>query len=114
MVREKYRYVVFSAHTGKALSSYDIYKSIEKYASASMSDWEYAMTIPKLKVAEYYPTMRIGIVKVLLSGLPNIRKLLTSPLKIKEESVMFSVIKVSGIIKKAKQWIIETEKKKKN
>ncbi|KAH9386743.1 ribonuclease P/MRP protein subunit POP5 [Nematocida major] len=107
MVREKYRYIVFRIKGGKAISAADLEKAIQDSASSNLSDWDYAMTAPKMKVVEYYPVLEIGIVKVLLSGVSHMHEMLKSPLSIRDVQFSATAEKTSGIIKKAKKWILK-------
>ncbi|EHY66235.1 hypothetical protein NERG_00931 [Nematocida ausubeli] len=110
MVREKFRYIVFTTKYNKELVPADIYKGIANSANEILSDWDYAMTMPKLKIVEYYSHLGMGIVKVFLSGVESIHKIFSQVIEVNGLITQLHIVKVSGIIKKAKKWIINNQK----
>lgn len=115
MVREKYRYVVFRLEctTGRRgpVSQKDIENAVRDYANRLLDDWEYAYSIPKLRVVEFYPSISLGIIKVPLSGYSSLKKVLPLIRAVGVSGCRISHAKTSGIIKKAKQWMLHHTKK---
>lgn len=113
MVLEKKRYIVFTTSGKDYINTKEIEKGIVKKANLELDDWEYSMSIPKMKVVEYYPALRIGIAKVLLSGVESIKRLFEQPVELDRSILFIKIVKISGIIKKAKKWIVEQNAKEK-
>ncbi|KAI5189401.1 hypothetical protein NEMIN01_0464 [Nematocida minor] len=109
MVLEKKRYIVFTTNSSAVFTTQDVRKGIVNLANSELTDWEYALTVPKLKVVEYYPALRIGIAKVILSGVANIQKIFEKTVSVNESNLSVKVVRISGIIKKAKKWIAKTQ-----
>ncbi|EIJ88889.1 hypothetical protein NEPAR06_0589 [Nematocida parisii] len=109
MVREKFRYIVFTTHYNTAITPAIIHKGIHNSANSILSDWEYAMTMPKLKIAEYYPHLGIGIIKVFLSGVESIQKIFRQMIEVNDLIIRCEIIRTTGIIRKAKKWILKNK-----
>ncbi|KAI5181221.1 ribonuclease P/MRP protein subunit POP5 [Nematocida sp. AWRm80] len=116
MVREKYRYVVIRVTTTNKgpFNTNQLLKEIIETATNYLTDHQFSITIPKLIIADYWPYNRIVILKILRSGIPHISSLLEQIATVSNVSCTIKHIYTSGIIKKAKQWVIRTEKRNRN
>jgi len=115
MVREKYRYIVCQIENVREpsiISEKSLYRALQSCADAVLTDWEYAAVFPKTKMAEYFPYNRLGIFKVPLIGKRAAIRALEEIREIDNFACSVRPIKTSGIIKKARKWIIENIHKK--
>lgn len=111
MVRVKHRYVVLSlgAHSARELNitTEDIFLAVRSLSKSMLDDWEYADVVPGLRVAEYYPYTRVAIVKVASAGLAPLLRVIKHLTSIRDYPCTPEIVKVTGIIKKAKQWLVK-------
>ncbi|OAG30168.1 ribonuclease P/MRP protein subunit POP5 [Nematocida displodere] len=117
MVREKFRYVVFrlecldnEAPVSRSVSEKELFFQLKDQAARVLGDWEYAESVPKMKLALFYPVTGIGVVKVPSSGKEAFYRVLQSISAVGGRQCKLSPLKASGIIKKAKRWIVRSLK----
>ncbi|KAI5185132.1 ribonuclease P/MRP protein subunit POP5 [Nematocida homosporus] len=114
MVREKYRYIVLKISTPSNrpllnLSAKPLLHAIERAAAANLNDWDYAYTIPRLQVTEFWPYLGLCIIKVLLVGKNTLYRLVPYISTINDQSCQITPLKCSGAIRKSKQWILQNK-----
>ncbi|KAI5190301.1 ribonuclease P/MRP protein subunit POP5 [Nematocida sp. AWRm77] len=111
MVRVKHRYILLSVCTGNSqrlsASSEDLFQSVKALSNSMLGEWEYADIFPNFQVAEYYPYAKLAILRVPTPGVPSLLRVLKAVRSVKECPCTLEVEKVTGMIRKAKKWIVE-------
>lgn len=106
MVREKYRYIVLRIDPPIKISERDFHIAVESVARECLSDWEYACSIPRLRIVEYYPYNSFLIIKVQHCGKDAFYNVLQKITQVDGYTCSLSSLICTGAIRKAKTWIL--------
>lgn len=111
MVRVKYRYVCFriAFEDGRlySLSAASLLDLLKDAVQEEFGDWGYAMVVPKTRFIEYKPALSTGIARTPLSAYKAFCSSLSRISSINHVRCRFAITRASGIIKKAREAVVE-------